>query len=236
MRHIRTLFVLVAIFAFVPLAVQAFQTQRSQIAVTIIINATPNPLGMLGPPAPASAIAVTARLRGAPPEIERRFEAEAQQLHFTPRDSVMIAQTTVQHGVKVEASVAPNPLGTLLYSDQNSVTVNAESGIPTAVSCAYHVTVHTSVTSWTLKHGLSNDFSDGAGHTFLGGSVANNSYLATPLPTATPFVVYATDGNIWASLALGSNIETFCVDLTVNMPISTPQGTYSSNAIYTVYY
>ena len=235
MNRPRALFVALAIFALAPLAVQAFQTQRSQVAVTIIINATPNPLGMSGPPAPASAIAVTARLHNAPAEVERQFEAEAQQLHFMPRDPVMIAQN-VQHSVRVEASVAPNPLGTLLYSDQSAVTVNAEAGIATAVSCAYHVTVHTTITSWTLKHGLSNDFSDGAGHTFVGGSVANNTYVTTPNATATPFVVYSTDGGTWANIGIGSGIRTYCVDLTVTMPITTPQGTYSSNAIYTIYY
>ncbi len=239
MRHLRTLFVLVTIFALVPIAAQALlQSQRSQVAVTIIINATPNPLGMVGPPAPASAIAITARLHGAPANVERAFEGEAQQLHFTPRDPVMVAQTSVERGVKVEASVAPNPLGTLLYSDQNSVTLNAEAGIATAFPCVYHVTVHTTQTGWTLKHGLSNNFSDGAGHSFIGASVANNSYIppAAPNPTATPFVVFQTDGGVWAQLGVNSGIQTYCVDLTVTMPITTPQGTYSSNAIYTVYY
>ena len=236
LRHLRTLFIAFAIVALLPVASQALiQSQRSQIAITIIINATPNPLGFVGPPAPASEIAVTARLRGAPADVQRRFEAEAQQVHFVPRDSMVVAQT-VQHGVKVEASVAPNPNGTLLYADQSAVTVNAEAGIATVVTCAYHVTVHTTVTNWTLKHGLSNDFSDGAGDTFVGGSVANNSYIAAPNPTSTPFVVFSTNGGVWAVLATNGGIKTYCVDLTVNMPITTPQGTYSSNAIYTVYY
>jgi hypothetical protein len=236
MSRLRSLFVIVAIFALIPIAVQALQTQRSQIAITIIINATPNPLGMLGPPAPTSSIAVTARLHNAPADVERRFEGEAQQLHFGASGPVQIAQSNVQHSVRVEASVAPNPLGTLLYSDQNSVTINAEAGIATVVPCAYHVTVHTTITGWQLKHGLSNDFSDGSGHSFVGGSVANNSYIATPNPTSTPFVVYATDGGTFAVLQVNSNVQTYCVDLTVNMPIATPQGTYTSNAIYTVYY
>lgn len=233
----RKLFVLFAILAFVPIAAQALlQSQRSQIAVTIVINATPNPLGMVGPPAPASAIAVTARLHNAPADVERRFEAQAQQLHFVPRDSMVIAQANVQHSVRVEASIAPNPNGTLLYSDQTAVMVSAEAGIATTVTCAYHVTVHTTVTNWSLKHGLATDFADGTGDTFLGGYVRNNSYIAAPNPTSTPFVVYADDGNQWATLQVNSGIQTYCVDLTVNMPIATPQGTYSSNAIYTVYY
>jgi hypothetical protein len=239
MNRLRTLLVAVATIALMPIAAQALlQTQRSQVAVTIIINATPNPLGMLGPPAPASAIAVTARLHDAPAQVERRFEGEAQQLHFAPGGPVQIAQAAVQRSVRVEASVAPNPLGTLLYSDQNAVTVNAEAGIATAVTCAYHVTVDTTQTNWTLKHGLSNDFSDGHGHAFLGGYVANNSYIppAAPNPTATPFVVYADNGGQWANLQVNSGMKTYCVDLTVNMPITTPGGTYSSNAIYTVYY
>lgn len=235
MSRLRILLAFFAVLVATPVVCLALQTQRSQIAVTIIINATPNPLGMAGPPAPATAIAVTARLHNAPADVERRFEAEAQQLHFVPRDSMLVAQT-VQHSVKVEASVAPNPNGTLLYSDQNSVVVNAESGISTTVTCAYHVTVHTTISGWTLKHGLSNDFSDGAGHTFAGGDVKNNSYITVPNPTPTGFVVYQTDGGAWTLLQINSGIQTYCVDLTVLMPISTPQGTYSSNAIYTVYF
>lgn len=234
MSRLRILLAVFALLVLTPVICLAFQTQRSQIAVTIVINATPNPLAMAGPPAPASAISVTARLHNAPADVEERFEAAAQQLHFVPRGSVEVAQA--QNSVRVEASVAPNPLGTLLYSDQSAVTINVESGIATTVTCAYHVTVHTTVTSWTLKHGLTSDFSDGASHSFAGGSVSNNSYVTTPQPASTPFAVFSTDGNVWMVLGVGSGIQTYCVDLTVNMPITTPRGTYSSNAIYTVYY
>lgn len=233
MKRVRISIALFAALILVPIVVQAFQSQRDQIAVTIIINATPNPLGMVGPPAPATAIIAKASLEGAPPAIERAFEA--QQLHFVSSGkAVLVAQ--VQKSVRVEASVSPNPNATLLYSDQNAVVVNAEAGIATAFTCVYHVTVHTTITSWTLKQGLSNNFSDGAGNSFNGNTVANNTYLSTPHPTATPFVVYANDGGLWSNLDVNGGIKTYCVDLTIDMPITTPQGTYSSNAIYTLYY
>lgn len=233
MKRVRISIALFAALILIPIVAQAIQIQRDQIGVTIIINATPNPLAILGPPAPASAIAVKATLEHAPRAIEQAFEAE--QLHFQSIGQNVVAQT-VQKSVRVEASIAPNPNATLLYSDQNAVIVNAEAGIPTSFACAYHVTVDASVGSWNLKHGLSADFNNGAGGSFLGGDVANNTYLSTPLPTATPFAVYADDGGTWAQLAVGGYKETFCVDLTVDMPITTPQGTYSSNAIYTLYY
>ncbi|MBV8637320.1 MAG: hypothetical protein JO322_04495 [Candidatus Eremiobacteraeota bacterium] len=232
MKKFKAAIVAFAVLVLMPIVVQALQTQRGQIGVTIIINVTPNPLGIAAPPSGAGAIVAKASLRGAPSSVSRVFEA--QQLHFTGGASV-VAQN-VQRGVKVEASIAPNPTATLLYSDQNAVVVNAEAGVATVVPCAYHVTVHTTVTSWSLDHGLSNDFSDGSGDSFLGGSVANNSYVATPRPTATPFTVYADNGHTWNLLQTNSGIQTYCVDLTVNMPISTPQGTYSSNAIYTLFY
>lgn len=232
MKRVRISIALFTALILIPIVVQAFQTQRAQIGVAIIIDATPNPLGFVGPPAPASAIIAKARLEGAPPAVERAFEA--QQLHFTSLGKNVVAQ--VQKSVKVEASIQPNPAATLLYSDQTAVVIPAEAGIATAVTCAYHVYVHTTITSWTLKQGLSADFSDGAGDSFLGGNVANNTYLVTPLPTATPFVVYADDGGLWSSVGTGGGIETYCVDLTIDMPITTPQGTYSSNAIYTLYY
>lgn len=240
MKKIRWAFAAFVLFALLPLAAQALlQSQRDQIAVTILINVTPNPLAKAAAPglAPGVGIIAKATLQGAPPAIERAFEA--QQLHFIPASASsgggqMVAQ--VQKGVKVEASVAPNPLGTLLYSDTNTATVSAEAGVPTKITCVYHVTVSSTQTSWTLKHGLSNDFSGGSGGSFPGGDVANNSYVASPNPTSTPFLVYTTDGGVWAVLAASGLTKTYCVDLTVSMPITTPQGTYSSNAIYTLYY
>ena len=232
MKAFRIALVAFAMLVLIPTIVQAIQTQRGQIGVTIIINVTPNPLGLAMPPPPTGAVVAKATLRGAPPAIERRFEAE--QLHFTGAP-VMVAQN-VQKGVKVEASIAPNPTATLLYSDQTAVVVNAEAGVATVFSCAYHVTVHTTITSWSLDHGLSVDFNDGAGNTFLGKYVGNNSYVATPRPTATPFTVYADNGGTWNLLQTNGGIQTYCVDLTINMPITTPQGTYSSNAVYTLFY
>ena len=231
MKALRLAIVAFAALALMPIVVQAIQTQRSQIGVTIIINVTPNPLAM-GMPAPAQGgVVAKAVLRGAPLQIERRFEA--QQLHFTSTSS-MVAQ--VQKAVKVEASIAPNPTATLLYSDQNAVVLNAEAGVNAVFPCAYHVTVDTTITSWSLDHGLSNDFSNGSGGSFAGKYVANNSYIATPRPTATPFAVYSTDGGTWNLLQAAGGMQTFCVDLTISMPITTTQGTYSSNAIYTLYY
>jgi hypothetical protein len=168
-----------------------------------------------------------ASLHGATPQLQRAFRAEA--LHFTA-SSTQIAQ--VQRGVKVEASVAPNPLATLLYSDQSAVEINAVAGTSTLVPCAYHVTVDTTVTLWTLKHGLTNDFSSG----FPGGDVANNTYLTTPQPTATPFVVYNDNGGVWANAGSNGGMKTYCVDLTVTVPSTTPQGAYSSDAVYTLFF
>lgn len=220
--------------ALLPLAAQALlQSQRAQIGVTILINVTPNPLGYLHAPGATDAIVAKATLRGAPRSLERAFEA--QQLHFLPASSVTVAQ--VQHSVRVEAEVTPNPTATLLTTDApgSTVMLSAEAGVTTAFSCVYHVTVQTTQTGWTLKHGLSNDFSSGVS-TFAGGDVANNSHVAAPNPTATPFVVYQTNGGVWAVLGTNSGTQTYCVDLTLNIPIATAQATYSSNAIYTVYY
>ena len=235
MNSMRRILVAVALLALAPIAAQALiQSQRDQIGIGIIINVTPNPLGY-APNRSSGAtdmIIAKASLHGAPASVERMFEA--QQLHFTS-GGIQVAQTA-QKGVKVDAHISPNPLATLLYSDQNSVTLNVEAGIVTAFPCVYHVTVSTAQTSWTLKHGLSADFTSGSS-TFVGGSVANNTHIGpTPLPTSTPFVVYSTDGGVWSNLPAGSGSATYCVDLTLSVPIATPQGTYSSNAIYTLYY
>ena len=220
----------------VPAVALALTSQRAQIGITIIINATPNPLGYLHAPGATDTIVAKATLRGAPPALERAFEA--QQLHFLPMSSSTLIAQANEKSVRVEAEVTPNPNATLLTTDApgSTVVVSAEAGIATTFSCAYHVKVDTTVTSWQIKDGLSANFA-GTATSFPGGNVANNTYPVTPNATSTPFVVYATDGGVWATIGnTWSGAKTFCVDLTINMPIATPQGTYSSNAIYTLYY
>jgi hypothetical protein len=109
--------------------------------------------------------------------------------------------------------------------------MNATAGTAVTQPCIYTVTVHTTVTSWTLRQGLSGDFASG----FPGTDLANNSYLqgATPQPTSTPFVVYPTS---WTVLASSGGIKTYCVDLTVTVPAAVAGGAYSTNAVYTIYY
>ena len=229
--------ILFALLALVPLIGRAgFQQQRAQIGVTVVINVTPNPLvyRRVNNSGATDAIIASAHLRNAPPAIERAFEA--QQLHFAPMASTMIA-AAAQKGVKVEAEVSPNPNGTMLTSDAGGyqASFNVTAGTPATFPCAYHVSVSTTITNWTLKHGLSGDFTNNI-TTFPGGDVANNSYLTTPLPTSTPFVVYANDGGTWTILNTNSGNKTYCVDLTLSVPGTTAQGTYASNAIYTLYY
>lgn len=228
--------ILFALLAMVPLMCYAgFQQQRAQIGVTVVINVTPNPLvyHRTNGSGATDAIVASAHIRGASPAIERVFEA--QQLHFAPMSGALVA--AAQKGVKVEAEISPNPNGTMLTSDAGGYQAqfNVTAGTPATFPCAYHVTVDTTMTNWTLKHGLSGDFTNNI-TTFPGGDVGNNSYLTTPLPTATPFVVYANDGGTWTILNTNSGTKTYCVDLTISVPGTTAQGTYASNAIYTLYY
>lgn len=185
--------------------------QRDQIAITIVVNVTPAPVSYARREARGSAdeIAVVGSVR-----------------------RLVVAQVSAQKAVRVEANVSPNPNATLLYSDQPIVTVNATAGTSVVLPCAYHVNVHTTVNNWQLKHGLSNDLGGGFG----GSNIANNSYLAAPNPTSTPFVVYANDGGIWAALQANSGIKTYCVDLTVKVPLAVAGGAYSTNAVYTLYW
>ncbi len=185
--------------------------QRDQIAITIVINVTPAPVVMNGRDARGSAdeVAVTGRLR-----------------------QTIVAQATAQKAVRVEAHVSPNPNATLLYSDQPIVSIDATAGTTVVVPCAYHVNVHTTTNHWQIKHGVSNDF--GAG--FVGGNLANDTYLLTPAPTSTPFIVYADNGGVWAPLGTNSGIQTYCVDLTIKVPIAVAGGAYSTNAVYTLYW
>jgi hypothetical protein len=201
----------------------AFITQRDQIAVTIVVNVTPAPVGMTEFGASEG---VAARIRR-----EARGSADEVAVTGQVRETV-VAQATAQKAVRVEANVSPNPNATLLFSDNPIVSVDATAGTTVVVPCAYHIAVHTTINNWQLKHGLSNDFGSGFG----GANVGNNSYLVTPNPTSTPFLVYANDGSVWASLSTNSGIKTYCIDLTIKVPIGVAAGAYSTNAVYTLYW
>ena len=219
-----------AVLVLLPVAAQAlFVQQRDQIGVTIVVNVAPPLAVNLHEPHATSPGGVWGALALAGNDHERHFHAES--LHFE-RTAMLVAQGS-QRAVKVEAEVSPNPLATLLYSDQNLVTVNVAAGQSITVPCAYHVTVDTTKTYWQLKDGLGTDFD---GTTFPGTDVGRDNYLATPHPTSSPFAVYADDSSMWTLVDTNTLKKTYCVSLMVNVPISVPAGSYSSNAIYTVYY
>jgi len=197
--------------------------QRAQIAITVVINVTPAPVGMSGASAPDGIAAHSGR--------EARGSADEIAVSGRVRQTV-VAQATAQKAVRVEAHVSPNPNATLLYSDQPIVTIDATAGTTVAVPCAYHVTVDTTILNWQIKHGVSNNFSSA----FVGGDLANDTYLSTPLPTSTPFIVYASNGGVWAPLSTNSGMKTYCVDLTIKVPIGVAGGAYSTNAVYTLYW
>jgi len=206
---------------------------QSQIAITIVVNVTPSPIAYDPVAAPAArntqpVITSSLALRAGPPALRREFAAES--LQFEP-GSTVVAQA--QSPLLVQAEVTPNPKATLLYSNGGSVVINAIAGSTVQVPCAFTVTVDTT-SSWSLDEGLSSDFASD----FSGTTLANDTFVnsATPLPTSTPYVVYADDGSKWSLAASGDKMTTYCVTLTLTVPGSIPGGTYSSNAVYSLYY
>jgi hypothetical protein len=234
MTRIRRFLIFFALAAFVPVVCQAIiQQQRAQITVTITINVTPNPLGYAAPPqgaAGTSGSAIVANLFVNRHEHMRRT-INAENLSYSGPTTVALA---TQRSVQVEASIGPNPLGTLLYSDQSGVVINQEAGTTMTYACEYHVTVDTTQTAWTLEHGLFTDFEGPAG-SWTGHDAANNTHIATPKPAYTPFIVYS-DGQSWVIADTNGGMKTYCVDLQITIPITQAQGTYGSNATYTLFY
>ena len=229
------------ILVLIPGLVLAISSQRAQIGVAIIVNVTPNPLGYAGRSIVAARRSpfVIAHLREVAAPLSRPYDAQALQI--LPGSDMMIAQAKTQAGVEVMASISPNPNATLLVSNQPSVTESVEAGVKTTFKCVYQVTVSTTNTDWQLKYGLSADFTSGSA-TFPGNDLTEAAYVVPPSPSPSPaetaFPVYADNGGIWSITngAAYSGSKTFCVDLTFNVPIAIAQGTYSSNAIYTLYY
>lgn len=207
------------------------QTQRDQIAVVILVNVTaaaynPQPTSI----DTARQIAVSMRLRAS--GSSDSFDALPVR-NFVLGNQVAQAQSAV----RVQAEVSPNPNATLLYSNQANYTFNVAQGSTTTTPvCVYTVTVDTpSTTSWTLDDGLSADF-NGSG--FPGNDLSQQSYLqgSSAIPTPSPFTVYPNNNNTWFARFHSSGLQTYCVTLTLTVPLSVPVGTYSSNAIYTLFY
>jgi hypothetical protein len=230
-RGLRPVVLLFSLFVGIPaMCLAAIQQQRAQIAVNITINVTPNPLGFIQSPGANSFGHVIAKMSLDRAETAASYRAES--LSFDA--SNVVAQN--QGAIKTEAEVSPNPLGTLLYSNSPGVVYSQEAGTTVVYPCAYTVTVSTAQTNWSLDHGLFTDMElQGGGGSWTGHDIANNSYISTPHPTATPFIVYS-DGQNWTLLQANGGTKTYCVDLTVTIPISTAGGTYSSNAVYTLLY
>jgi hypothetical protein len=240
MNRLRLLFVTASALVFVMLfaepVLSAIRTQQGQIGITVVVNVAGTPIAYAPGHAPQGTspgvIAANVSLHAVPTTLQRGFHAES--LQFVGGSSKVIAQAQVQHSVLVQAEVTPNPNATLLWSNNPVVTMpTAAPGQTVTSSCAFKVTVDTTK-SWSLEQGLSNDFTS----TFPGKDLGNNTYVygATPLPTATPYAVYADDGSVWTVIESGLTATTYCVDLTVTIPADVTDGTYSTNAIYTLFF
>lgn len=209
------------------------QTQQAQIAVTVVVPVVGTPIAYVPHEAPAQAGQPTISsiaLRRATPTFERAFRAES--LQFDRDGSTTVAQAQVQNPLLVQAEVTPNPKATILVSNMPSYTFNpgVAPGSTVHVTCAFTVKVNMS-TAWSLEEGITSDFASD----FPGKDLANNTYVSSPLPTATPYIVYADDGDVWSGLGSGSVITTYCIDLTVTVPASVLDGTYQTNAVYTLF-
>jgi len=209
------------------------QTQQSQIAINVVVQVVGTPVGYVPHQTPArGGLTIASALRRAMPALQREFRAEG--LHFDSDPSTLIAQAQVQKPVLVQAEVTPNPKGTILVSNVPNVTMTAAPGqtVTLMPKCSLTVTVNMT-TAWSLEEGITSDFAA----SFPGKDLANDTYKnsATPVPTATPYIVYADDGSVWSGLGSGTGITTYCVDLTVTVPLTVTDGTYVTNAVYTLF-
>jgi|SRR5579872_688433 len=240
-KRLRPFLIAFALMVLVPVIGKGTIAQeRDFIQIQIVLNVTPNPLAMRAAPAQsmqAGQIVARASLHGAPAALERVFEAHA--LHFQP-GGIVIAQAapTAQKAVKVEAEVSPNPIGTLLTTNApgQQVVINGTAGTTVHVTCAYQVSVDTTISNWQLDDALATDFGGQTSGSIPGVDLGNDTYIATPLPTSTPFTVMADNGNHSALVGINSGAKTFCVDLVMTIPGTTPQGEYTTNAIYSLFF
>jgi hypothetical protein len=248
MKRIRLFLVLFTLAALTPVfSDAALQSLRAQITVTItlvVTNLGYAPHHETGSSAiAANGSGIVARLFVNKNEDPQNFP-RAENLSFVDGNvgGNIVAQAARQGAVEVQASISPNPTGTLLYADCTAqpigcgqVTIPVTAGSTSTTACAYSVVIDTTQTSWTLEHGLFSDFEQGGVVGISGKLMFNNTHIATPLPAYTPFIVYS-DGQSWAVAGTSGGTKTFCVDLKITVPTSVLSGMYSSNATYSLYY
>lgn len=229
MRSLRIAFLALGTIAVALMAagrVNAFlQTQRAQIAVHIVVDVTP-----------AVAYVPGARPDRIDARMALRARGSARLVDSFSGGPLVIGQSQ-QSAVRVQAIVSPNPTATLLYWNVPTYPISQVAGTTATYSCAYTITVDTAATrSWTLKDGLSADFISSSA--WSGTTLYNNTYLQSgaPQPAATPFVVYPDNNNTWNTKEVTSGMQTYCVSLTLTIPVSVPGGTYGTDAVYTLYY
>ncbi|TAM59686.1 hypothetical protein EPN52_07045 [bacterium] len=202
---------------------------RAQKSVYVLINVTPSPIVYRPRSTPHGhgghyAFGLAAA---------RASTREAGWVADT--DPVQVAQVSAQGAVPVQANVTPDPTSSLLHTNTAAISLSGTAGTTIKAACAFTVTVGTTAPSWTLYTGLSADF---AGTTFPGSDLAYNMYVTTPASpeTYTAYVVYPDNNNNWAVATPGNSPATYCVDLQLTIPGSVPGGSYSSNAVYSLYY
>lgn len=210
------------------------QSEQAQLLLNVSVQVVGTPVGYV-PHQASGQMTIASTLRRAAPSIQRAFNAEG--IHFEG-DSSLVAQAQVQHSVLVQAEVTPNPKGTILVSNVPNVAMTAAPGqtvTTTSSPCALTVSVNMS-SAWSLEEGAATAMTSGTS-TFPNTALANNTFLnsGTPRPAATPYIVYASDGNVWSGLASGSTITTYCVVLSIAVPATAVDGTYSTTVVYTLY-
>lgn len=243
----RLFLVIFTLAAFMPVfSDAALQSLRAQITVTItlvVTNLGYAPHHETGSAIAANGAGIVAHLFVNKNEDPRNFP-RAENLSFIDGSvgGNVVAQAAKQGAVEVQASISPNPTGTLLYGSCSAqpigcgqVTIPVTAGSVSTTSCAYSVVIDTTQTSWTLEHGLFSDFEQGGVVGISGRLMYNNTHIATPLPAYTPFIVYS-DGQSWVVAGTSGGTKTFCVDLQITVPASVLSGMYSSNATYSLYY
>ncbi|GAC1408190.1 MAG: hypothetical protein NVSMB64_16080 [Candidatus Velthaea sp.] len=199
----------------------ATQLQRAQIGVAITVNVTPGPFGYRVNSRPHEQLARAISIRaGAPREI--------------------IAQSSSQGAVPVQANVTPNPNATLLYSNTAAIQLSGTAGTTISKLCAFTVSIGTSIiSSWTLDTALSNDFIDPSQ---WNGNQLSYNMLVSPVVSrpspepSTAYYVYPDNNNNFAVAAHSGYVLTYCVDLFLTIPVTVRGGVYNTTAIYALYY
>jgi hypothetical protein len=210
-------------------------------SINFVVTPSPTPIGFVAPqhktPANiAQATALTANPYGGPVRVAMGPSAYDVPM-FGPQPPMVLAQSSPQGAVPVQFIAKPDPNATFLHFVPHQTTLFAGYGLNPTYICAFEIYGFMTST-WKIVDWGFNTVASGTG-TFPIENLPATSFLswfAEGVSTTTKTVYNGGSPGEVTFNGVANVSQQHCIDLTLNVPASTPAGTYTASIQYTLQY